>query len=146
MEACTPVVITTWPGAGNQPWHRDFGKAAAKVSLVPCLRDNGLGPTEFLVASHRIAAWPSCRKPAHSDVERVGRVHEWVGWLLSLSVVRVAVTTLNSVFDLRLPVPVPTRALVPAGAMVVFDCRVLHRGRENKSANSKRPIVSFDYQ
>jgi hypothetical protein len=144
-ESCTPVVITSWPGAPNQPWHRDFGLAAVMTGLIDCTDANGLGPTEFIVSSHVIGTLPQFVRPDREIVGKVEVLHQWIGWLLSSAPVRVAVALVNHALGWQLPVPVPLRAYLPAGSLIIFDCRMLHRGGPNVG-RQKRPIVSFDYQ
>lgn len=134
-------VINSWPASGTQPWHRDFGCAAVMTPLVDLTALSG--PTEFVLCSHRLAPALLTRPPA-AWLDFSERANQWLGTLLSSGAARVA-TYLLAPLRAWLPLPVAVRGFLSRGSVVVFDCRVLHRGLPNRGAVS-RPIVSFDYQ
>ena len=130
-------VVYSDPGSPAQCWHIDSPhldaahRPAHALNVMIPLHDIPLtmGPTELARGSHRLTN--HLRNPA----------------LISDQLVYQHPTTMPTqlVANTGEPVPEPVASALAAGACLIFDDRILHRGLGNNS-RSRRSIVYFSYR
>ena len=130
-------VVYSDPGSPAQCWHIDSPhlhaehRPAHALNVMIALHDIPLtmGPTELARGSHRLTNHLS--NPA----------------LISDQLVYQHLTTMPTqlVANTGEPVPEPVASALAAGACLIFDDRILHRGLGNNS-RSRRSIVYFSYR
>lgn len=130
-------VVYSDPGSPAQCWHIDSPhldaahRPAHALNVMIALHDIPLtmGPTELARGSHRLTN--HLRNPA----------------LVSDQLVYQHPTTMPAqlVANTGEPAPEPVASALDAGACLIFDDRILHRGLGNNSA-SRRSIAYFSYR
>ncbi|MBT8216901.1 MAG: phytanoyl-CoA dioxygenase family protein [Acidimicrobiia bacterium] len=130
-------VISSEPGSPDQFWHSDSPhetsehRPANALNVLVALHDvpMAMGPTEFARGSHRLT----------NHVNNPSLVVE------QLIYQHAGTSPQTLVADTAHPVPEPWASPLTAGACLVFDDRVLHRGMANGS-DETRHVAYFTYR